>query len=82
MEDDISGGVDGGRNDILEEELERWTQNYIDVNRLVAFHISTYNVVFIYRYKTNYAILNISSYLLVITVWSKSWLTQNVTNEK
>jgi len=45
VEDDISGGVDGGRNDILEEELERWTQNYIDVNRLVAFHISTYNVV-------------------------------------
>ena len=31
--DDISGGVDGGRNDILEEELDRWTQNYIDVNR-------------------------------------------------
>ena len=31
--DDISGGVDGGRNEILEEELDRWTQNYIDVNR-------------------------------------------------
>ena len=31
IEDDISG--DGGRNDVLEEELERWAQNYIDVNR-------------------------------------------------
>ena len=31
MEDDLSG--EGGRNDVLEEELERWAQNYIDVNR-------------------------------------------------
>ena len=44
MEDDISGGVDGGRNDILEEELERLTQNYIDVNRLVASRRSNYNI--------------------------------------
>ena len=33
VEDDVSGGPDGARNDILEEELDRWSQNYIDVNR-------------------------------------------------
>ena len=48
MEDDISGGVDGGRNDILEEELERWTQNYIDVNRLVVFYRLIYIIVCLY----------------------------------
>ena len=48
MEDDISGGGDGGRNDILEEELERWRQNYIDVNRLVAFYRLIYIIVCLY----------------------------------
>ena len=33
VEDDVSGGPDCARNDILEEELDRWSQNYIDVNR-------------------------------------------------
>ena len=40
IEDDISG--DGGRNDVLEEELERWAQNYIDVNRYLFFLIENY----------------------------------------
>ena len=31
VDDDISGEC--GRNDVLEDELERWAQNYIDVNR-------------------------------------------------
>ena len=33
VEDDISGGIGGGKHDLLEEELNRWAQNYIDVNR-------------------------------------------------
>ena len=43
VEDDISGGIGGGKHELLEEELSRWTQNYIDVNRSDI----TANIVFI-----------------------------------
>ena len=43
MEDDISGGLGGGKHELLEEELNRWTQNYIDVNRSDI----TANIIFI-----------------------------------